>query len=102
MIVTIPVAVKSAIAQYAHSKPNEEVCGLVLSDDSVVPLENTADSKDDFRLPADTLPKYSDRIQYIFHSHYQEDSPALLTPADISGSRRCGKPYLLYHTLFDQ
>jgi cell wall-associated NlpC family hydrolase len=96
--------IKKDIADSIRQGPeDEEVCGVVLSDGQVVSLANEhATPATDFQLPVDTLPKYGDELKYIFHSHWENSSPALLTPADIINARATGVASVVYHRGFDQ
>ena len=109
----IPVKIKQAIAAYANEYPTEEICGLILKDGGVISVLNALPDGDiddtesrtkrnDFEMPANILPYYGDSIAAIFHSHWRESSPALLTDIDIHAARAVGIPYILYHTEFDQ
>ena len=109
----IPINVKQAIASHARCNINEEVCGLILKTDAIVPIENilpVGDVNDlesitkhnDFRMPDDIIPTMGDKIQAIYHSHWREESPAMLTSADIIQSRAVQIPYIVYHVGFDK
>lgn len=100
---SIPLEVKVAIAQHAQSFPTQEVCGVVLMDNSVIQVQNcSATPETDFEMPPETLPKHSPDIRFVYHSHWSEDSPALLTPADINNARATKVASIVYHTTFDQ
>lgn len=95
--------VKQDIAKHARSIQEQEVCGVVLDDGEVISLPNEhATPKTDFQLPLNTLPKYSDRLQFVYHSHWEESSPALLTSADVINARATAVASVVYHTSFDQ
>lgn len=107
----IPIAVKQAIFQlFRHG---EEICGLVLQDDTVIQVENTLPegdlndtesltSRNDFQMPADTLVKHDGKIKAIWHTHWRDSSPARLSGADIRAARAVGLPYIVYHSGFDE
>ena len=110
---TIPVHIKQAIATHAQKHPTEEVCGLVLKDGTVLPIENILPEGDindieektrhnDFQMPDGTLPVMAEKIQAVYHSHWRESSAALLSDIDLRVSRAVSIPYILYHTTFDQ
>lgn len=95
--------IKQRIAEHARLLPEQEVCGVVLDTGLVIPLPNDHPTPEtDFQLPFDTLPKYRERIKFVYHSHWEESSPALLTPADIINARATGVASVVYHTAFDQ
>ncbi|MEM8610389.1 MAG: Mov34/MPN/PAD-1 family protein [Cyanobacteria bacterium P01_H01_bin.105] len=104
----LSVEIKQKIAEHARLNPEREICGVVVMDEiddsvQVIPLPNTHPTPEtDFRLPANTIPKYGDRLQAIYHSHWEESSPALLTPADVINARATGVASIVYHTTFDQ
>lgn len=110
-MLTVPI--KQTIAKYARQHPTEEVCGLILKNDTVVAVDNILPEGDindteirsrhnDFLMPSDTLPAMKNEIRAVFHSHWRESSPALLTAEDINVSRILGIPYAIYHVDFDQ
>ena len=102
----LSVGLKQKIAEHAQLSPEQEVCGVIVEDDygyQTIPLPNEHSTPaTDFQLPIDTLPKYGDRLRAIYHSHWEESSPALLTPADIINARATGVASIVYHTTFDQ
>lgn len=94
---------KQRIAAEARLKPKEEVCGVILTDGTVMPLPNEHPTPEtDFQLPANAIPKYGEYLAAVFHSHWEESSPALLTPADVVNARATGVTSIVYHTTFDQ
>lgn len=102
-MIELTPAIKQRIAAEARRKPEEEVCGVVLVDGTVMPLPNEhSNPKTDFQLPANTLPKYGEHLAAIFHSHWEESSPALLTSADVVNARTTNVPSIVYHITFDQ
>lgn len=101
--VELSVEIKQRIAEHARFLPNQEICGVVLNNGLVIPLPNEHPTPEtDFQLPLDTLPKYQDQLQFIYHSHWEESSPALLTPIDVINARTTGVASVVYHTTFDQ
>ncbi|MEO1182407.1 MAG: hypothetical protein AAFX51_16510, partial [Cyanobacteria bacterium J06636_28] len=85
----------------------------VLNDDRVLIVENvlpvgdiedteSRTKQNDFQMPDDTLPAMTEKIQAIYHTHWRESSPALLTNTDIRAARAVGIPYVLCHVEFDQ
>ena len=110
---SIPIHVKQVIARLGRESPTEEICGLVLKDDRVLIVENVLPAgnindtesrtkQNDFQMPDATLPSMAEKIQAVFHTHWRETSPALLTDTDIRAARAVGLPYVLYHVEFDQ
>ena len=101
--IELSIKVKQEIAEHARTLPSQEVCGVVLNGEIVISLPNEHPTPEtDFQLPSNTLPKYSGQLLCIYHSHWEESSPALLTPADVINARATGVASVVYHTTFDQ
>jgi proteasome lid subunit RPN8/RPN11 len=85
----------------------EECCGAIVlrqsgADFEYVPLTNCAENPDDeFRIAPSRWRDLEPLTLAVFHSHHLDTQPGTLTPADIASSRDCGKPALLYHTVFN-
>jgi hypothetical protein len=106
--------IKQTIAQYAHSEPDEEVCGLVLKSGEVVPSQNLANDRTTHFILDDycsllALSAKSD-VAAVYHSHCLDDQPRIMQYSgqdedenwqygDIYHSQRSRLPYILYHTV---
>jgi len=91
--------VKDAIIAHAKSLPTEEVCGFVLNDLTVVPVNNIADDRTTGFTPDDeSWILHQDNVALIYHSHWCDSQAAELSPRDIFQSRFWDTPYAVVHT----
>lgn len=100
--------IESAIIEYCKYIPDEEACGIILDDGTLVASENkisensSLTKKDGFALDYDLIIQHENHIACVFHSHFCEyNHEGYLSQQDIEQSRFHGIPYLLYHTAFD-
>lgn len=104
--------VKNAIANFANIHPNQEVCGLVLLDGSVIESPNTIEGtgvtengeeltvETGAMIDVDLLMEYDGQIAATFHSHPSEYQEGYLSFTDTQQARLHDIPVLLYHTAF--
>lgn len=113
MFSKLSLSTKQEIAKHAHELPNQEVCGLILKDGSVVRSPNKLPDKsdvpdsapnkqDNFAIDPDVWIRNAAMVDGIYHSHCSESHPAYLSSEDIRNSRDRKIAYALYHTQFDQ
>jgi proteasome lid subunit RPN8/RPN11 len=96
--------IKQQIIAHAQHLPNLETCGLICGD-RIFPCGNIANNpKEAFEISTDYFEEINAAtpVTAIYHSHWQDSQPALLSPTDISNSKASKIPYLLYHTAFGQ
>ena len=92
--------IKQKIIAHSHHYPSIEVCGVITVDGEVVECENIADNpQEQFVI---SLKGIDQKIAAIYHTHWQDSQPALLSPIDIANSKATKLPYILYHTGFGQ
>lgn len=89
------------IISHAESSPDREICGGILKDGSVLPIENTSLSPDEFEM-GEEFEQYRPRVAAIYHSHVGIDVAAQLSRTDIANSKELLIPYLVYHPQFRQ
>ncbi len=103
---------KQAIAFHADQCPDQEVCGVVLKDNSTVWSANLAeDSSNGFCLDENCTDLVLSKIAIaVYHSHPSESHPRIMQFSgrdeqgqwkytDIYYSQHCKIPYILYHTI---
>lgn len=112
---------KKQISEYALANADIEVCGFVMADGSIKPVENVADTfsieelkamgltiesdNPDPRASLFVMPDWGnkffidnyDSITDVFHSHCLDSAPGYLSPTDIHNSIASKKGYILYH-----
>jgi proteasome lid subunit RPN8/RPN11 len=94
--------VKEAIVRDCMIDVNNERCGFVLKDLSVIPVTNISEKPNDSFIPEqESFDRYEDDIIAIYHSHNTEYTPGYLSLRDIEQSRSHQIPYIMYHTTFD-
>ena len=101
---TLTTQIKQQIITHSQYLPSLEVCGFICENDAV-PCPNIADTpQESFEISTDYFEEINaiTPVLAIYHSHWQDSQPALLSPADISNSKASKIPYLLYHTAFGQ
>lgn len=97
--------IKQQIINHSQYLPNLEACGLICDQQKVIPCANIADCpQDEFEISTDYFEEINavTPVVAIYHSHWQDSQPALLSPTDISNSKASKLPYLVYHTAFGQ
>lgn len=90
-------SIKEQIRIHALSRPNEEVCGIIV-DGQAIALPNIApDRSNDFACVIDR------KADAIYHSHCSDMMAGELSLEDIERckSQRDKLPYILYHSVFD-
>jgi proteasome lid subunit RPN8/RPN11 len=104
--------VKAQIVTIANNKPTEEVCGLILSDGTVIEAENIIEKVEleydgdilnlstGYAIAQDLIDEHDGNIACVFHSHHLDTQEGYLSYADIEQSRFHQISYLLYHTEF--
>ena len=94
--------IQEQIKQHAISTPHQEVCGVLLQDDTVVPLTNVSpEPSHNFIINPEEFDALSD-VKAVYHSHCLESQPGYLSPGDIANSKAIKLPYILYHSLFNE
>jgi len=106
--------IKQQIIAHANQFPEEEVIGLVLKSGEVIPSKNIIETtelevegellnkKTGALIDDELLNDYEFEIAAIYHSHWSDYDPALLSPVDIHQSRVHNIPFILYHSAFKQ
>ena len=103
---------KAAIVADAELFTHEEVCGLILQDGSIIPVDNMIegsgieqegellDRTTGILIDEGLIIEYEDELAAIYHSHHSDTQDGYLSFTDIAQSRFHQIPYLLYHTTF--
>jgi len=97
--------IKQAVISHSQRDSDIEVCGLICAGGDVYPCaNNAANAQESFEISNDDFEIINnvDPVIGIYHSHWQDSQPALLSPTDIANSKASLLPYLLYHTKFGQ
>lgn len=97
--------IKQQVINHSQYLPNLEACGLICENEEVIPCANIADCpQDEFEISIDYFEEINaaTKVKAIYHSHWRDFQPALLSPTDINNSKASKLPYLLYHTTFGQ
>lgn len=87
--------VQNKIRQHCLSKSNQESCGLILNDDTVVLCNNIAvDPVSSFIIDPNDVSKYDWKdIKAFYHSHLHNN---IFTVGDIAFSEKTNKTYVIY------
>ena len=88
---------------YAHSNPEEEVCGVCLRDRTFIPMLNLApDRANHFLFDRSVIDQNEGNVLAIFHTHVLESDGSALSTHDVEISRTLDLPYLLYSPVDDE
>ncbi|MBN3945919.1 MAG: hypothetical protein HWQ38_05290 [Nostoc sp. NMS7] len=104
-VFTLTAKIKQRIIAHAQYVPNLEICGFVHEADDTQPCANISENPQEaFEISADYFEEINalTPVTAIYHTHWQDSQPALLSATDISNSKASKIPYLLYHTAFGQ
>ena len=78
--------IKESLLDISQQNPDEEICGLVLDNGSLVTCENlSSDPRNSFILDPAKLVYYEDRLVGVFHTHPKHES-ALPSFTDLQSS----------------
>ena len=82
------------IMEHAEESFPKECCGLVLKDNTVLPMANMAeDPTSNFKIDPGQLVPYLPKLQAVYHSH--PNGPASPSEADVAACNALGKPFLI-------
>lgn len=88
------------------SKPDEEVCGVILEFPDrikVVQAANmAADITNSFKIDPDFYQTIAPLVKTVWHTHVGDHTPTHLSPDDIKQSKALKHPYLVYHHQFQE
>ena len=80
--------IKRQIIEQAIAQPNQEICGVVLDNGDIQPMDNCAqDIQHNFSFNADEFNKIADSVVAIYHTHCLDSQPSQLSAVDIANSR---------------
>ena len=95
--------IKRQIIEQAIATPDVEICGVILSNDETVQMNNVApEPQHTFIIEQSEFDLVADSAVAIYHSHCLDSQPAILSREDISNSKARKLPYALYHTDFNK
>jgi proteasome lid subunit RPN8/RPN11 len=92
--------IKDKIKVLADQNPEEEICGFVLDDGTVLPRNNLADDPTEafiISYQAVTAAKRLGKIIALYHTHHKDTHGSDLSPTDIQNAQKWKIPFLLYH-----